>query len=156
MLTKPGVNSTCQMSRITAVPCVFYADSLANTLKLKLVFATVRCDLAKSETRINNLKECSVNWNYPITHFHGEGSWYSWVISGFRCLEMTCNRLRLSVSIICSEVIGRNHWCMKRPIFLGNVEIQNYGLSVGDIGGTCKYHLYFNAHQYRPMMLKEF
>ena len=40
---------------------VFYADSLADTSKLKRVFATVRCDLAKSETRINNFKECGVN-----------------------------------------------------------------------------------------------
>jgi len=84
LLTEPGVNSPRQMSRITAVPYVFYADSLADKSKLKRVFATVRGDLAKSEARINNLKECGVNFNYPITGFHGEGSWCSCVISGFR------------------------------------------------------------------------
>lgn len=125
MLTEPGVNSPCQMPRITAAPYVFYAGSLADTSKLKRVFATVRCYLTKSETRINNLKECGVNWNYPIRGFHGEGSWCSCVISGFRCLEMTWNWLRLPVTIICSKVVGRNHWCMKRPIFFGNVELQN-------------------------------
>jgi hypothetical protein len=125
VLTKPDVNSPCQMSRITTVPYVFYADTLADTSKLNRVFATVRCELATSETRINNLKECYVNWNYPITGFHGEGSWCSCVISGLRCLEMTWNWLRLPVPIICTKVLGRNHWCMKRPIFLGNVEIQN-------------------------------
>jgi hypothetical protein len=63
MLTEPGFNSPCQMSRVTAAPYVFYVSSLADTSKLKRVrvFATVRCYLTKSETRINNLKECGVN-----------------------------------------------------------------------------------------------
>ena len=46
---------------------------------------------------------------------------------------------------------------MKRPIFLGNVEIRDdvstTCLSVSDTGNTCKCRIYFNAHQYRPLML---
>jgi len=51
------------MSGITTVPYVFCVDSLADTSKLKRVFTMVRCDLGKSETRINtcNLKEFGVN-----------------------------------------------------------------------------------------------
>lgn len=34
--------------------------------------------------------------------------------------------------------------------------IQHICLSVYGIGNTCKCHLYINAHQYLPLMLKEF
>ena len=155
---KAWCNSLCQLSRIPAVPHVFYSDILADTSKLKRIFATVRCELRKSETRVNKLQEYGVSWNYPITGFIGEGSWCSCVTSGFRSLEVTWNWFRLPVPIICSKIIGRSLRCMKRSVFLGNVEIQNAvsSISVCGIGNICTWHLYINAHQYLPQMLKEF
>jgi hypothetical protein len=87
-IDKAWRNSLYQMSRIPAIPYVLLAESLADTSKLKRVFATVRCVLAKSETRVNKLQDCGVNCIDPVTGFHVEGSWCSCVISGFCCLEM--------------------------------------------------------------------
>jgi hypothetical protein len=51
------------MSQITAVPYALLADSLADMSKLKRVFATVRCVLAKSEIRVSKFQDCGVNCN---------------------------------------------------------------------------------------------